>query len=108
MAGRCILTCAGHAGRVWWAAWSPNGRRLASGGVDGTVRVWNVATGEELYQFQAPSEVLTLSWSSDGKYLVAGGRYTMPMLWRVWQSTEELITYARKHYVFAELTTGEG
>jgi len=106
-AGQMILTCSGHVGRAWWVSWSPNGKRLASGGADNTVRVWDATTGEELYQFQTPSQVLTLDWSPDGKYLVAGGRYTTPMLWRVWQSTEELIAYARKHYVSREPTPEE-
>jgi WD40 repeat protein len=34
----------GHAGRVEWQSMSPDGRMLATGSTDGTVRLWDLAT----------------------------------------------------------------
>ncbi|MBM3980228.1 MAG: hypothetical protein FJ304_08075 [Planctomycetes bacterium] len=44
-------TFRGHTKRVECIEFSPDGTRLASASVDGTVRVWDVATGAELRAF---------------------------------------------------------
>ncbi|MEE9216242.1 MAG: WD40 repeat domain-containing protein, partial [Anaerolineales bacterium] len=43
---RELLTIAAHEGKVYDAIYSTDGRRLASTGQDGTLRVWDAATGE--------------------------------------------------------------
>jgi len=42
----------GHQGRVWSVAFTPSGRQVLSGGDDGSVRVWNVMTGNEDQRFE--------------------------------------------------------
>ena len=43
------LTLAGHAGWVTSVAFSPDGQRLASASCDQTVKIWDSATGKELF-----------------------------------------------------------
>ncbi|MBF8283025.1 MAG: hypothetical protein HW378_1940 [Anaerolineales bacterium] len=71
------LTLTGHATRVLSAAFSPDGKRLATIGDNGTTIVWDSMTGEELLRLPgttAQSDVVTgqrIIYSPDGKFLAA-------------------------------------
>src|SRR5436309_2587009 len=45
---RLVPPGTGHVSAVWSVSWSPDRRWLASGGADGTVRLWEAATGKAL------------------------------------------------------------
>lgn len=61
-------------GRVFSVAFSPDGRTLASGAWDGTVRVWEIATGKEIQLFsEKKTPIRAVAFSSDGKLLAYGG-----------------------------------
>jgi len=46
-AGRLVMTLTGHERDVTSVAYSQDGRLIASSSKDGTVRIWNIRTGEE-------------------------------------------------------------
>ena len=56
------LTLKGHTGRVTGVAFSPDGKRLASGGRDQTVKLWDAATGQETPHPQGHTSVT--AWPS--------------------------------------------
>jgi WD40 repeat protein len=66
---------AGAGAGVTCLALSPDGRRLLAGGVDGTVRVWDVATRAEVGRLRGHADwVAGLAFSPDGgRALSAGG-----------------------------------
>src|SRR5262249_59822644 len=66
------------------AAFSPDGRLLATGSTDKVVRLWEVATGTERHRFVGhDSEVDEVAFSPDGKLLAAAGTRDPAFVWDV-------------------------
>ncbi len=64
----------GHTSRVYSVAFSSDGQRLASASGDGTVRVWNVASGECLRVLSGQGDgVHCVVFSPDGQQLASSG-----------------------------------
>ena len=106
--GKKLLVFKGHTGGIGFATWSPNGKRVASGDVNGQVMIWDVETGATLLRFPVPIEhyLFQLDWSPDGNRLTGAG-YADIEIYRVWQTTEDLIAYAKECCVVRELSPEE-
>jgi WD40 repeat protein len=61
-------------------AFSPDGERLASFGVDKSIRLWESATGNELRSWPEPVGASALTFSPDGKVLGYGREQTLRLL----------------------------
>lgn len=79
---RCSSTLPGHAEAVLFVKFSPDGRYLASGSGDKTVRFWDINT--ETPQFTCEghkSVVLYLAWSACGRKLASGCKDGKVCVW---------------------------
>ncbi len=74
----------GHTSYVFPVAYSRDGRWLASGGWDNTLRLWDAATGEPCATLPHPSLVCDVAFGPDGTWLVTGcGGYDRLRIWDV-------------------------
>jgi hypothetical protein len=92
-----LLTLKGHKGEIHSVAFSPDGKRLASGDDAGTLKVWDAASGQELLSSQGhKGQVLSVAFSPDGKRLASAGGGAL----RLWDaaSGQEVLTLEGLHF----------
>jgi len=69
---------------VWAVAFSHDGKMLASGGADKTIKLWNIKEGKMLATFSGhESGVLSVAFSPDNKMLVSSSGDKSIRLWDV-------------------------
>lgn len=86
--GDVIVKLTGHTDSVTNVGFSSDGEMIATGGMDGKVRVWrrrgeDYKTWEFLTELQGPDEVTFLKWHPKGSVLLAGSNDTTVWLWQL-------------------------
>ena len=78
---------------VFAVAWSPDGKRIASGDSDGLVLVWDAFTGGHTYTYRghvdyypghytSGAAVNSLAWSPDGKHIASASSDSTVQVWQ--------------------------
>src|SRR5262249_19955922 len=98
--GECFSILTGHAHRVWCVTFSPDDTLIASTSDDGSMRIWERATGrcvqllgrdkpgsgekeEWVAQGGHTAWTRTISFSSDGRYLASGSHDQTVCIWDI-------------------------
>ena len=77
-------TLTGHSDLVTSLAISPDSKTLASGSDDKTIKLWNLATGEQIRTLTGHSDLVnSVAISPDGKTLASGSRDKTIKLWNL-------------------------
>jgi WD40 repeat protein len=91
-----VNTISVHSDAVFSVAISPDGQNFISGSADKTVKLWNLHTGELLYEFLGHSqEVVATDISPDGEIMVSGSRDKTINVWNL--KTKKLLHTLKEH-----------
>jgi WD40 repeat protein len=90
----------GHSSFVMSVAWSPDGKKLATGSTDITVRLWSVSSGQETILAGHTSFVLSLAMSHDGRHMASSTGDCALRIWDLGSSPTELCTLGNNTSAF--------
>ncbi|KAG0028349.1 hypothetical protein BGZ82_008472, partial [Podila clonocystis] len=81
--GEQLYEFGGHTDSVTQVAFSVDGTYVASGSMDGKVRVWKSETGEFICELEGPDEVVWINWHPKGNIILAGATDSSVWMWAV-------------------------
>ena len=101
-----LLTLSGHTSGVHAAAWNSDGTQIVSGAQDGSVRIWNAASGEALKTLPAMGVVAGVAWLPGNRVVAAG--LTELIVWDAGSGAELKRLTVTALYAYALCVSGDG
>jgi len=102
-----------HANRVENIFYVPDGSQIVSGSVDGSIRLWDAATGLELRRYEVENEagravgLRALAMSADGRLVLSGMSDNTVRLWLLLPNIGDLLDHAQANRFVREITCDE-
>jgi WD40 repeat protein len=86
-----LLTLRGHGSQVWALAISPDGKLLASGSNDGSIKLWDPSTGREIHTLRGHTGLIRkVVFRPDGQRLASASADRTARIWNVATGQEEI------------------
>ncbi|MGH3693309.1 MAG: NACHT and WD repeat domain-containing protein [Pseudonocardiaceae bacterium] len=99
----------GHEDLVHGVAWSPDGRRLASGSSDRTVRIWDTHNRKELAVLHGHEDwVRWVAWAPDSQLLATASRDRTVRIWDIENGAEPLVLHGHNAEVWVVAWSPDG
>ena len=104
-----LRTLTGHTSTVSSVAFSPDGQTVASGSWDGTIKLWNLATGEEVRTLTGHTHrVWSVAFSPDSQTLASGSFDNTIKLWNLATGKEVRTLTGHTSYVYSVAFSPDG
>lgn len=99
----------GHLQYVSAAAFSPDGKYIATGSLDNSIKVWNKITGKEIRSLNLHTgKIMSLEFSKDGQQILSTGSDNKIILYNVVSGDPvQILTYPADRLQKAVLSPGE-
>ena len=102
-------TLRGHLGGVFSVAFSPDAQRIVTGGFDRVAKVWDAASGRELFGLTGHQHIITcVAFSPDGRQIGTGSYDGTAKLWVAATGKEFLTLRARRGLIDAVAFSPDG
>ncbi len=109
VASRVRAVLRGHDDWVFWVAWSPDGRRLATASSDQTARIWDAESGNEIAVLHGHDDrVQAVVWSPDGRRLATGSDDRTVRIWDADSGRELAAIHGHDNEVWAVAWSADG
>lgn len=89
-------------------AFSPDGKRLAAGNLDGDIKIYDVDGAKEVKEIKAPDGIWALAFTADGAKLASGGWDKTIKIWDVASGKDLNTIKAHMETVTALVFTADG